>query len=71
MKLSELISQVGDENIKVQNLFESMTAAKLLRSGATEIAFGTTEVSTTEIMLDTSDKIGLVIWIPKNKLAVK
>lgn len=68
MKLSELIVAIGDENIVLQNLFECLTASKQVKRGGTELSFLTDQVNTTEIATDRFKKIGLVVWLPKDKL---
>ncbi len=67
MKLSELIQHVGDENVELQNLEVSMLGFEK-RGLNTEITFGTTAVSAEELMIGKPPLLGLVIWIPRDKL---
>lgn len=65
--LTELIQKIGDENISVQLLSQSMVSSKdKKRMGDTEITFATQEITTDEIYQD-SGKVGLVLWIDRDK----
>lgn len=70
MKLSELITKVGDENIKAQWIDESFTNIKTNKKGVTKVTFETTEATANEYAFDLSKmkKRGLVIWLPVDKL---
>jgi hypothetical protein len=62
----ELLTSIGDNNIKFQNLLESATNYDLRKKGAvTAITFLTDAVTPTEIMNDTQTKVGLVVWLPR------
>ena len=69
MKLSELILAVGDENVKFQNLLESMKSASTNKKGVTTISFCTDAVNTTELMdLAKVPYRALVLWLPADKV---
>jgi hypothetical protein len=67
MNLSELISRVGDDNVTLQPLMECITDAKQ-RKTATAITFLTDQMSVAEVAIGNPKKIGLVVWLPKDKL---
>ena len=67
MKLSELISLVGDENIQVQNLDEAIIGVTASRDGISKVTFGTTGVTPGEVASGEWRTRALVIWIPKEK----
>jgi hypothetical protein len=69
MKLSELIAKVGDENVKFQNLDLDIVKAGITSAGG-QICFATDErhvIERTQTESATS-YLGLVLWIPRNKL---
>lgn len=67
MKLSELIAQIGDENVTVQKLSDSITGTvSTNKQGVTKITFGTKEITCGDLLVGT--KIGLIVWIPTDKL---
>lgn len=69
MKMSELIRAVGDDNVKFQNLFESMKSASTNKKGVTTISFLTDAMNTTELMnMPTSKYRALVLWLPADKV---
>jgi hypothetical protein len=68
MKLSELIAHVGDEHIKIQNVLDSATEVKMRKGGDTQITFLTNAITATEVALNSTSKVGLVIWLPKERL---
>ena len=62
MKLSDLITLIGDENIDVQNIEQSAVKMKLNKKhGDLEITF----VSPHDIM-NGANKVGLVVWFDKD-----
>lgn len=67
MKLSELIAHVGDENIQIQNVLNCADSVNLSK-GVTKITFGTNAISALDVMNDTVKKVGLVIWLPKDRM---
>lgn len=64
MKLSELIHEVGDENIQFQWIAESMSGAKMRNFGVTEISFLTNAVTCIELCAGQTKKVGVVVWMP-------
>ena len=71
MKLSELIAHVGDEHIQVQNVLDCADSITMRKTGEAMITFGTTAINATEVALNKVEKVGLVIWLPKNRLPSK
>lgn len=72
MKLSELIAHVGDDAVKVQNLQGDFVGSNNGPKGAT-ITFATDPVHVSQLakaaMLGTKpDHVGLVLWLPRNRL---
>lgn len=66
MKLSELIAKVGDDNVKFQNLRESLKRVDK-RKDHTEIVFGTKAVTAEEFFLEPKF-VAFVVWLPKDKV---
>ena len=72
MKISELISKVGDENIKVQQLLTDFTAGNIGKKGAT-LTFATdsgfvSEYNRCAALGGSPSHVGLVVWIPADRL---
>lgn len=71
MSITELFKHVGDENIEFQNILHSSPTINQGKNGAT-ILFHTGKDKGQAMMngaLDVeSDYVGLVVWLPKNKL---
>jgi hypothetical protein len=68
MKLSEIIRQVGDANVKAQWLSDCMTRATAGQTG-TSITFKTDAITPKDLMLVAECKlVGLIVWLPKDKL---
>lgn len=64
MTLSELIAAYGDDKVQTQNL--DQCAEKLNRNGGvTKITFSTEQPLT----LDGMDKLGLVVWLDRDRVA--
>jgi hypothetical protein len=69
MKMSELILAVGDDNVKFQNLFESLNNASTNKKGVTKISFSTNALTTNDLMdLNRAKLVGLVLWLPRDKV---
>jgi hypothetical protein len=66
MTIIELLAGVGVENVTVQNLLESMTNMRQTKGG-TSITFMTDQVTAMQIMTDTDERIGIVVWLPKDR----
>lgn len=69
MTAREILTAVGDENVSFQNLQQAFTGAKLRKGGLTEVSFMTDAVTPTEIMRGTNKLVGMIIWMPKDKVA--
>jgi hypothetical protein len=67
MSITELLQHVGDENIQLQNLADSLVKAQLKKNDG-EITFATDRDIVQDMALNRCDKIGLILWIPKDKL---
>lgn len=68
MRLSELIAVVGDEHIQMQNLLESMDEIRQMKNGDTKISFFTNQITATEVAQHAAKKVGLVIWLPRDRI---
>lgn len=67
LSLSELIHQVGDENVEFQNLFECCTNLQSRKNGATAITFLTNAITPVEVLKKPPSKLALVVWLPADK----
>lgn len=63
MKLSELIAKYGDEAVQFQNL-DHCARDLNMNKGKTFITFGTEQ----PIGLDGTQKLGLVVWLDREKV---
>jgi hypothetical protein len=65
----ELLTRIGEDNVRVQNVMESLTRASLRRASkrvkVTEICFATDAITPTEMMRDDCPTVGLVLWLPR------
>ena len=68
MKLSDLIAHVGDGHIQLQNLLDSAQGVQQMKNGDTKISFFTNQITATEVATGTTKKLGLVIWLPRDRL---
>jgi hypothetical protein len=64
MKLSELIAAYGDDKVQFQNL-DQCTETLNMNKGVTKITFGTEQ----PISLDGTQKLGLVLWFDRDRVA--
>ena len=64
MKLSELIAKYGDDTVQFQNL-DHCARDLDMNKGKTWITFGTEQ----PISLDGLQKLGLVVWLDREKVA--
>lgn len=62
--MTELISKVGDENIKFQNLDSCSISLNYDHKKGGKITFGTDELITP----DGTERLGLVLWLPRDKV---
>lgn len=67
MKMSELILAVGDENVVMQNLLNDAVTIDKTKRG-TKITFYTDAVQAEELMFGDSKNIGLVLWLPRDRV---
>ena len=64
MKLSELIAAYGDDKVQFQNLDQSLVSLNM-NKGVSKITFGTEQ----PVNLDRPDKLGLVVWLDRARVA--
>jgi hypothetical protein len=64
LKLSELILAIGDDNVELQNLDHAADTLDWTAKKGTKITFGTTMA----INAGGTEKMGLVIWLPRDKV---
>ena len=64
MRISEIISKVGEENIRVQFINKAMTGIRNTREGI-EVSFLTEAIDPNDVMNNTG-KIGLIMWVPRD-----
>ena len=64
MKLSELITRIGDENVIFQLLADSTTNVNTNKKGVSLITFATDQTNATAVLHD-DGKIGFVVWFPR------
>jgi hypothetical protein len=70
MKLSELISAVGDENVGLQNLDQSADALDWsAKKGLTKITFHTEQALILDGPGNGLPKLGLVVWLDRQAVA--
>lgn len=61
LKMSELILAIGDDNVQFQNLDQCTISMDYGIKSGTKITFGTEQ----SISLDGTERIGLVLWLPR------
>lgn len=61
MKLSSLISAVGDDNVMFQNLDNDLIRINTRSDGQSELTFGT-QAQTTP---NGTEKLGVVVWLDR------
>lgn len=62
MKLSELITRIGDDNIEFQNLDACLVSVSSSAKRDTKITFGTSMTAG----FDGTTKLGLVVWLDRD-----
>lgn len=62
--ITELVSKIGDDNVKLQVLDQCATRMKYDHKKGTEITFVTDQ----PVLLDGTRDIGLVLWIDREKV---
>ena len=60
----ELLTRIGEENVRLQNLLESATNFQARKQGTTAITFLTNQMHTTEVVHGPPKMMGLVLWLP-------
>jgi hypothetical protein len=68
MKLSQLIAEIGDENVTLQVLRQCLIGSQKQRKGHVEITFGATGISLIDLVAEKPEKEAFVIWLPAAKL---
>ncbi len=70
MKLSELISSIGDENIQVQSLLDALKSASTNTKGETTVSFFTKAVTANDLVFggEKALRVGLIVWLPKDRV---
>jgi L-rhamnose isomerase len=63
MKLSELISTIGDQNVKFQLLDNDLISADYDRRKGTKITFG----SDAAVLPDGIKDVGIIVWAPRDR----
>lgn len=65
MGILELLSKVGEDNLRLQFINNSLVDVKDIKvTQDTEITFATAEVNTTQLVNDTG-KVGIVVWMDR------
>ncbi|AKO61075.1 hypothetical protein AXI76_gp174 [Pseudoalteromonas phage H101] len=65
MGILELLSKVGEDNLRLQFINNSVIDVKDKKvTKDTEITFATAEVNTNQLVNDTG-KVGIVVWIDR------
>lgn len=64
MGVTELVSKIGDDNIKFQNLDTCSISLNYDHKKGSKITFGTEE----PITPDGTERLGLVLWLPRDKV---
>ena len=67
MSIIELLQHVGAENVQLQNLANSLVRVDLKKHGG-EITFATDRCIVHDMVLNRCDKVGLILWLPKDKM---
>jgi hypothetical protein len=63
MGIIELLERVGEDNIQLQNLVESMDGISM-RGADSRVSFWTNGINPTEIAVGKARNVGLVLWLP-------
>jgi hypothetical protein len=64
--LSEMLAAIGNENVQLQFLSESLLGSQKVVKGVLRLTFETTAVNLRELVLE-GTRMGLVLWINKDK----
>ena len=60
----ELLERVGEDNVQLQNLVESMDDISVNKRGDSRVSFWTNGINATEIAVGKARNVGLVLWLP-------
>lgn len=64
LSLSKLLAEYGDDKVQFQNLDQSLDSLRMA-GGVAKITFGTEQ----RVGLDGTDKLGLVVWLDRKRVA--
>lgn len=64
MGIIELLERVGENNVQLQNLVESMDGITVNKHGDSRVSFWTNGINPTEIAVGKARNVGLVLWLP-------
>lgn len=67
MKLSELIAEIGDENVGLQMLSPSLDGSQKQIGDQVRITFRSPAVALGDLIANEPSKVGLVLWLPGDK----
>lgn len=65
--LVELLNEIGNEDIKYQNIRNDLTDIVQGKNNLSYVTFGTTEFSPNDLVSN-NGKVGLVVWIDSEKV---
>lgn len=66
--LAELIRLVGDEHALIEPVADNLQGAQLRKGGLTELRLLTSQTNPNEIARGGPDKVGLLIWMPRERV---
>lgn len=70
MGISEMFSIIGDDNIRFQTLAESSPSMQTVNKGTNgKVSFYTSLQDARSIFDTSSETVGWVVWLPREKLA--
>ncbi len=64
----ELLTRIGEEQVRLQNLIDSATNFETSKRGQTAITFLTQELTPSEVFSGQARSIGLVLWLPTDRV---
>ena len=68
MTIIQLLEEIGLENVRVQYLHDTATGATYNKKlQMTEFRFLTTEGSAGDLLHPIANKVGIVVWVPREK----
>jgi len=68
MGIIELLTRIGEDNVRMQNLVESATNFQARKHGDTAVTFLTSEITTSEVASGSARHVGLVLWLPTERV---